>query len=64
MRTRVERQRAQTDRDSEFLSMRLGGQEFAVKILAIREIRSWVGSTSLTHAASFRHLFAPRAVRR
>jgi chemotaxis signal transduction protein len=39
MSTTLERPRAQTDRGNELLSIRLGGQEFAVNIMAIREIR-------------------------
>jgi purine-binding chemotaxis protein CheW len=49
----MERPRAQTDRSNELLSIRLGGQEFAVNIMAIREIRGWVAATHLPQAPSY-----------
>ncbi len=37
----------------EFLSVRLGTQEFAMDIKSIREIRGWIASTHLPYAPSF-----------
>ncbi len=53
MSTVMDRPKAQTDRGNELLSIRLGGQEFAISIMAIREIRGWVASTHLPHAPSY-----------
>ena len=53
MSTTMDRPRAQTDRGNELLSIRLGGQEFAVNIMAIREIRGWVAATHLPQAPSY-----------
>jgi purine-binding chemotaxis protein CheW len=49
----MDRPRAKTDRGNELLSIRLSGQEFAISIMAIREIRGWVASTNLPHAPSY-----------
>ncbi len=38
---------------AEFLSVRLGTQEFAMDIRSIREIRGWIASTQLPYAPSF-----------
>jgi purine-binding chemotaxis protein CheW len=38
------------DGRSEFLSVRIGEQEFAMDIRSIREIRGWIASTHLAHA--------------
>ncbi len=38
---------------AEFLSVRLGTQEFAMDIKSIREIRGWIASTHLPYAPSF-----------
>ena len=53
MSTTMDRPRGQTDRGNELLSIRLNGQEFAISIMAIREIRGWVASTNLPHAPSY-----------
>jgi purine-binding chemotaxis protein CheW len=37
----------------ELLSVRIGAQEFAIDISAIREIRGWIASTHLPHAPSY-----------
>ncbi|OYV35345.1 MAG: chemotaxis protein CheW [Acidocella sp. 20-61-6] len=37
----------------ELLSVRIGDQEFAIDICAIREIRGWIASTHLPHAPSY-----------
>jgi purine-binding chemotaxis protein CheW len=44
---------ASADRGSQFLSVRIGGGEFAMDIMAIREIRGWIASTPLPHAPSY-----------
>ncbi len=49
----MDRPRGKTDRGNELLSIRLNGQEFAISIMAIREIRGWVASTNLPHAPSY-----------
>ncbi len=41
------------DHRSEFLSVRLGEQEFAIDIKSIREIRGWIASTNLPFAPAF-----------
>ena len=41
------------DHRSEFLSVRLATQEFAIDIRSIREIRGWLASTRLPFAPSF-----------
>ena len=41
------------DRSNQFLSVRVGDQEFAMTIMAIREIRGWIASTPLPHAPSY-----------
>ncbi|HTQ70848.1 MAG TPA: chemotaxis protein CheW [Acidocella sp.] len=38
---------------AEFLSVRLGTQEFAMDIRSIREIRGWIASTQLPYAPPF-----------
>ncbi|HEY1857717.1 chemotaxis protein CheW [Acidocella sp.] len=38
---------------NEFLSVLIGTQEFALDIMAIREIRGWTASTPLAHAPSY-----------
>ena len=38
---------------AEFLSVRLGTQEFAMDIRSIREIRGWIASTHLPYAPPF-----------
>ena len=53
MSTTMDRPRGKTDRGNELLSIRLNGQEFAISIMAIREIRGWVASTNLPHAPSY-----------
>lgn len=40
-------------RRGEYLSVRLGGQEFALDVRAIREIRGWTAATALPHAPGF-----------
>jgi purine-binding chemotaxis protein CheW len=37
----------------ELLTIRIGDQEFGIDIMAVREIRGWVGSTSLPHSPSY-----------
>jgi purine-binding chemotaxis protein CheW len=44
---------AATDRGNQLLSVRVGDQEFAMTIMAIREIRGWIASTPLPHAPSY-----------
>jgi purine-binding chemotaxis protein CheW len=41
------------DRGNQLLSVRVGDQEFAMTIMAIREIRGWLASTPLPHAPSY-----------
>ena len=38
---------------NQLLCVRLGDQEFALNIRAIREIRGWISSTPLPHAPSY-----------
>ncbi len=38
---------------AELLSVRVGTQDFALDIMAVREIRGWVPSTPLPHAPSY-----------
>lgn len=40
-------------RRKEFLSVRLGGQEYAIDICSIREIRGWIASTYLPFAPDY-----------
>lgn len=40
-------------RKSEFLSVRVGAQEYAIDIRCIREIRGWIASTHLPYAPDF-----------
>jgi purine-binding chemotaxis protein CheW len=40
----------QTPRGSEFLSVRVGIQEFMIDIMQIREIRGWMTSTPMPHS--------------
>lgn len=42
-----------SDHRSEFLSVRLATQEFAIDIKSIREIRGWIASTHLPFAPPF-----------
>ena len=44
---------SQTTDANEFLSVLIGTQEFALDIMAIREIRGWTASTPLAHAPSY-----------
>ena len=37
----------------ELLSVRTGGEEFAIDIMSVREIRGWSASTPLPHAPSY-----------
>ncbi|GAB0116634.1 chemotaxis protein CheW [Acidisoma sp. 7E03] len=41
------------DTGNQLLSVRVGDQEFAMTIMAIREIRGWINSTPLPHAPSY-----------
>jgi purine-binding chemotaxis protein CheW len=41
------------DKSSQLLCVRIGDQEFALGIQAIREIRGWISSTPLPHAPSY-----------
>ena len=41
------------DESNQLLCVRLGDQEFALNIRAIREIRGWISSTPLPHAPSY-----------
>ncbi len=38
---------------TEFLSFRIGENEYSVEIMAVREIRGWTRTTSLPHAPRF-----------
>jgi purine-binding chemotaxis protein CheW len=42
-----------TEHRAEFLSVRLGSQEYAIDIRSIREIRGWIASTHLPYAPDF-----------
>jgi purine-binding chemotaxis protein CheW len=42
--------RPASDTGNQLLSVRVGDQEFAMTIMAIREIRGWINSTPLPHA--------------
>jgi purine-binding chemotaxis protein CheW len=44
---------AQLDKGNQLLSVRIGDQEFAMSIMAIREIRGWIASTPLPHAPPY-----------
>lgn len=39
--------------DRELVSFRVGGQDFCVDIMAVREIRGWTPATVLPHAPSY-----------
>ncbi len=41
------------DRGDRLISVRVGDQEFAMTIMAIREIRGWIASTPLPHAPPY-----------
>lgn len=41
------------DTGNQLLSVRVGDQEFAMTIMAIREIRGWINSTALPHAPAY-----------
>jgi purine-binding chemotaxis protein CheW len=41
------------DTGNQLLSVRVGDQEFAMTIMAIREIRGWINSTTLPHAPPY-----------
>jgi purine-binding chemotaxis protein CheW len=43
----------QGNKGNQLLSVRVGDQEFAMSIMAIREIRGWIASTPLPHAPSY-----------
>lgn len=45
--------RAAGDTGNQLLSVRVGDQEFAMTIMAIREIRGWINSTTLPHAPPY-----------
>lgn len=45
--------RTAADRGDQLLSVRVGAQEFAMTIMAIREIRGWIASTPLPHAPAY-----------
>ena len=48
---------------AEFVSVALGEQQFAIDIMAVREIRGWTASTQLPHApAYFRGMINLRGV--
>jgi purine-binding chemotaxis protein CheW len=52
--TRVyERSWQQAAGGNELLSVRIGAQEFAIDIMAVREIRGWMACTKLAHAPSY-----------
>jgi purine-binding chemotaxis protein CheW len=38
---------------AELISVRVGGQQFALDIMAVREIRGWTASTPVPHAPSY-----------
>ena len=38
---------------AELISVRIGGQQFALDIMAVREIRGWTVSTPVPHAPSY-----------
>jgi purine-binding chemotaxis protein CheW len=44
---------AHADKGNQLLSVRVGDQEFAMSIMAIREIRGWIASTPLPHAPPY-----------
>lgn len=50
---RAEFSRRKSDRHSEFLSFRIGENEYSVDIMSVREIRGWTRTTSLPHAPRF-----------
>lgn len=47
------RRQGHTAEQRELLSIRIGEQEFAMDIRAIREIRGWIASTHLPHAPGY-----------
>jgi purine-binding chemotaxis protein CheW len=44
---------AEKSKSVELLSVHVGGQDFAIDIMAVREIRGWVASTALPYAPSY-----------
>lgn len=58
MTTSSERENTPTDanrseQQTEFLSFRIGENEYSVEIMSVREIRGWTRTTSLPHAPQF-----------
>lgn len=54
----IERETTPTDanrseQQTEFLSFRIGENEYSVEIMSVREIRGWTRTTSLPHAPQF-----------
>ena len=47
------RQAAEPASGQEFLTFRLGGEEYAIEILKVREIRSWEQPTAIVNAPDF-----------
>lgn len=46
-------QAAEQTGGQEFLTFRLGGEEYAIEILKVREIRSWENPTAIVNAPDF-----------
>lgn len=51
----LETPKADSDTATEFLSFRMGDNEYSVEIMSVREIRGWTQTTSLPHSPSFIH---------
>ena len=51
--TEVAKQVERSVAGDELLSVIAGGQEFAMDIMCVREIRGWVGSTALPQSPSY-----------
>jgi len=49
----TEAARNNTPTQSEFIACRIGGEEYCVEIMAVREIRGWTPATKLPHVPDF-----------
>ncbi len=48
-----ERRTRQSGTTAQFITFRIGGQEFCVDIMSVREIRGWTPTTPLPHAPDY-----------
>lgn len=49
----IEEDGQKTKAETELLSFRLGGEEYSVDIMSVREIRGWTRATPLPHAPAY-----------